>query len=118
MTFFIFNILYTVFGIIFETFSELRNKEQAIEKDKKEICFICGMDKESCKKKGKKLDEHLEHVHNIWTYVEYIMGLRFVDLQETNAINSYVIESIEKKELLWFPYDETKKYDEENREED
>lgn len=111
-------MLNMIFGIIFEAFSELRNKEQAIEKDKKEICFICGMDKESCKKKGEKLDEHLEHVHNIWTYVEYIMGLRFVDLQETNAINSYVIESIEKKELLWFPYDETKKYDEENRQED
>jgi AraC-like DNA-binding protein len=93
-------MLNMIFGIIFEAFSELRNKEQAIEKDKKEICFICGMDKESCKKKGEKLDEHLEHVHNIWTYVEYIMGLRFVDLQETNAINSYVIESIEKKELL------------------
>jgi hypothetical protein len=48
----------------------------------------------------------MEKVHNIWTYVEYMLGLRFVDIQETNAINSYVIESLEKKEIAWFPYDE------------
>ena len=35
-----------------------------------------------------------------------------------NAINSYVIESLEQKELAWFPYDETAMAGEENQEED
>ena len=48
-------------------------------------------------------NEHINKVHNLWTYVDYILGLRFVDIQETNAINSYVMETIEKKELSWFP---------------
>lgn len=104
-------MLSMISGIIIEAFSKLRNKEQAIDKDKREVCFICGIDKDSCEKKGEKLDEHLEKVHNIWTYVEYILGLKFVDIQETNAINSYVIENLDRKELLWFPYDE-----EQNRE--
>ena len=92
-----------IFGIIIEAFSELRNKEQKIEKDKNEICFICGIDKGTCEKNGQKFEEHINKVHNLWTYVDYILGLRFVDIQETNAINSYVMETIEKKELSWFP---------------
>ena len=92
-----------LFGIVIEAFSELRNKEQKIENDKKEICFICGIDKVSCEKNGQKFINHVEKEHNMWTYVEYILGLRFIDIQETNAINSYVMEKIEKKELGWFP---------------
>lgn len=111
-------MLNMIFGIIIEAFSKLRNKEQAIDKDKREVCFICGIDKESCEKKGEKLDEHLEKVHNIWTYVEYILGLRFVDIQETNAINSYVIENLDRKELLWFPYDEGQNGEEEANDQD
>lgn len=41
--------------------------------------------------------------HDIWTYADYIVGLKFVDKQETNAINSYVIEKIEEKSIAWFP---------------
>ena len=35
-----------------------------------------------------------------------MFGLRFVDIKETNTINSYVMENLERKELIWFTYDE------------
>lgn len=92
-----------IFGIVIEAFSELRNKEQKIEKDKKDICFICGIDRISCEKNGQKFEDHINKEHNLWTYVDYILGLHFVDIQETNAINSYVMERLERKELSWFP---------------
>ena len=92
-----------LFNIVIEAFGELRNKEMMVERDKKEICYICGIDKVSCEKNGKKFEEHVNVDHNIWTYVEYILGLKFVDVQETNAINSYVVEKIEEKSLSWFP---------------
>ena len=92
-----------IFSIVIEAFSELRNKEMKIEKDKNEICFICGVDKGSCEKNGQKFEEHILKDHNLWTYVDYILGLKFVDIQDTNAINSYVMEKIEKKELVWLP---------------
>ena len=34
-----------------------------------------------------------------------MLGLVYY-IQETNAINSYVMENLERKELIWFPYDE------------
>ena len=92
-----------IFSIVIEAFSELRNKEFEIEKDKNEICFVCGVDKSSCEKNGQKFEEHINKEHNLWTYVDYILGLKFVDIQDTNAINSYVMEKIERKELVWLP---------------
>ena len=111
-------MLNMIYGIITDAFSELRNKVEKINRDKQEVCFICGIDKETCEKKGEKFEEHLTNVHNLWIYVEYMIGLRFVDIQDTNAINSYVIESLEQKELVWFPYDETAMAGEENKGED
>ena len=92
-----------LFSIVIEAFSELRNREIEIEKDKNEICFICGVDKATCEKNGQKFDEHTNKEHNLWTYVDFILGLRFIDIQDTNAVNSYVMEKIERKELVWFP---------------
>ena len=96
----------------------MRNNEKKINRDKEEVCFIFGIDKETFQKKREKLESHLENVHNLWIYVEYMIGLKLVDIQDTNAINSYVIESLEQKELAWFPYDETAMAGEENQEED
>jgi hypothetical protein len=92
-----------LFSIVIEAFSELRNREIEIEKDKNEICFVCGVDKATCEKNGQKFDEHINKEHNLWTYVDFILGLRFVDIQDTNAVNSYVMEKIERKELVWLP---------------
>ena len=111
-------VLNIIYGVIIDAFSELRNNEEKINRDKEEVCFICGIDKETCQKKGEKLEAHLENVHNLWIYVEYMIGLKLVDIQDTNAVNSYVIESLEQKELAWFPYDETAMAGEENQEED
>ena len=47
-----------------------------------------------------------------------MLGLKLVGIQETNEINSYVNESLEQKELAWFPYDETAMSWEKNKEED
>jgi len=32
-----------------------------------------------------------------------MIGLKFVDPQETNAINSYVIDMMASKSISWFP---------------
>lgn len=105
-------LLSIIFGIIIDAFAELRDRSLKIEDDKKNICFICGAKKEQLEKKCINFNEHCEKDHNMWTYAEYIIGLKFVDKQETNAINSYVIEQVEKKQIAWFPCEE----EEENEE--
>lgn len=108
-----FVMLSMIFGIVIDAFAELRDKSLKEDYDKHNHCFICGATREQLEKKCQNFMEHIDKVHNMWTYVDYIIGLKFVDVQETNAINSYVIEQVEKKQIAWFPIengdDETEK---------
>ncbi len=96
-------LLSIVFGIIIGSFAQLREETRKIEHDKKGICYICGAKKEDLEKNCVNYIHHTSTDHDIWTYAEYIIGLKFMDPQELNAINSFVIEKIEKKFISWFP---------------
>ena len=117
-------ILAIICGTIIDIFAELLGKEQRDKNDKNNICFICNGEKNSIEKRGENFQEHITKVHNIWTYVDYLIGLKFVDPQETNAINSFVIEKVEEKKISWFPSFSNKEVpdedenEEENEEED
>ncbi len=38
-----------IFGIIVDTFAELREKKNKMDEDKKTVCFICGVDRYTVK---------------------------------------------------------------------
>lgn len=96
-------LLSIVFGIIIDTFAELREESHEIEHDKKDVCFICGARRDVLEKNCQNYETHITKEHNVIDYINYIIGLKFVDPQETNAINSYVIEMVENKSISWFP---------------
>ena len=68
-------VLNIIYGVIIDAFSELRNNEEKINRDKEGVCYIYGIDKETCQKKGEKIEAHLENMHNLWIYVKYMIGL-------------------------------------------
>ena len=90
-------------GSVIDTFAELREKSQEDLNDMENVCFICNGTRNDIEKKGEVFEEHIKNVHSVWTYLDYIIGLSFVDPQETNAINSYVIEQLNEKKISWFP---------------
>ncbi len=92
-----------LFGIVIDTFAELREASQIIEYDKKNVCFICEKRRDQLEKDNINFNQHTVVEHNIWTYAEYMVGLKYMDRQETNAINSYVLELIDNKQISWFP---------------
>jgi hypothetical protein len=96
-------MLSIIFGIIIDTFAELRDKSRRDELDKNNFCYICGANKEELEKENIDFRKHVNDDHSLWTYVDYIIGLKFVDPQETNAVNSYVIDNISNKSIAWFP---------------
>lgn len=105
LNFFLINFvtLSIMFGIIIDAFAELRDRSLRDQNDKLNCCFICGATREQLEKINVNFNRHVENEHNVWTYVDYIIGLKFVDIQDTNAINSYVCEQIEKKQIAWLP---------------
>ena len=82
------------------------------------VCFICNGDRNAIEKKGENFNEHINKVHNMWTYVDYMIGLKFVDPQETNAINSFVTEKIAEKKISWFPSFSNNNDEDDNEEEE
>ncbi|MCQ2816904.1 MAG: ion transporter [archaeon] len=90
-------------GTIIDTYLELTEKNEAESNDRDNVCFICNGVKNKIEKKGITYEDHINKKHNIYNYINYMIGLRYVDPQETNEINTYVIEKIEQNRISWFP---------------
>lgn len=106
-------LLAIVAGIIIDTFTELREKQEKIEYDRNNICFVCGSSKDNLEKKGINFEKHCKEIHNMWSYLDYMIHLKFVDKQECNAVDSFAIEMIESKSISWFPSEEDENHEEE-----
>ena len=96
-------MLHIVFGIILDSFGELRQAHYIIEKDITNNCFICNIVKDECEKNNQSFKEHCENIHNVWDYAFYMVTLRMQDPQELNSVNSRNREMILQKQLGWIP---------------
>jgi len=66
---FLLDILYFVFfallftnivsGIMIDTFAELRDMRAKIEDDRRNNCFICGIDRETTEKNKERFEDHI-----------------------------------------------------------
>ena len=92
-----------VFGIIIRAFANLRDVEQKHENDRKNHCFICHVNKNSLEKNRQNFEEHRTRIHNLWNYVDYMITLKFSDVHDLNAINSYAAEKLFNKDITWLP---------------
>ena len=92
-----------LFSILIDNFNELRSIKASKEKDIRDICFICGASREEKEKESENFENHIKNVHDKFNYINYMIGLQFLNIQDTNAINSYVIECLKEKSIIWFP---------------
>ena len=98
-----------IFGIILESFTELRDNKNSIERDRYFRCFICNIEKDDCEKKNENFSEHCNKVHNVWNYLDYIIMLRLSHMQDLNGINAMCKEMIENGVPNWLPEKELNK---------
>ena len=92
-----------VFGIIVDTFSELRDEKYTQEKDMKSVCFICGIENYLFDRKGKGFKTHVRHEHNMWDYYSFFLYLDSVDPSDHTATESFVFKQLEENETVFFP---------------
>ena len=96
-------MLKIVYGIILDSFGELREAHNLIEKDMANNCFICNVEKDECEKNNISFKEHCEEVHNVWDYAFYMITLRMKDPSTLNAVNSRNRQKILEKRVDWLP---------------
>jgi hypothetical protein len=99
-------MLNILLGIIIDTFRTLREHEKSFQYDVRNICFICGHDRETLDKASDSKNGFLAHLkqdHYLWNYLFYIGYLKSKDRTEYSGIESYVMEKIEASDVTWFP---------------
>ena len=97
-------MLNIVFGIIIDTFAELRDERRSIFEDQEDKCFICNMERYVFfEGDGEGFDAHVANDHNMWNYIYYLIHLETKDPTEFTGVESYVKDKTDKEDISWFP---------------
>ena len=93
-----------LFGIIIDTFAELRDTKQKVEEDTKKRCFICGIEAYTFDRfvEGGFV-RHTKGPHNMWMYLYFMHHLKLKDGTEFNGQESYVYQKMVQKDMSFFP---------------
>ncbi|KPM03397.1 inositol 1,4,5-trisphosphate receptor type 1-like protein [Sarcoptes scabiei] len=96
-------ILNLIFGVIIDTFADLRSEKQQKEEILRNTCFICGLERSAFDNKSVSFEEHIYYEHNMWHYLYFIVLVRVKDPTEFTGPESYVASMIKERNLDWFP---------------
>ena len=94
-----------VFGIIIDTFSELRETRKERETDTNEFCFVCGLDKLAFGKGngGPGFEVHIRQEHCLWSYLMFIIALELQNRDNDDGLEQYIRSCLEKGDIHWLP---------------
>ncbi|XP_053740824.1 inositol 1,4,5-trisphosphate receptor type 2 isoform X1 [Synchiropus splendidus] len=96
-------VLNLIFGVIIDTFADLRSEKQRKEEILKTTCFICGLERDKFDNKTVSFEEHIKFEHNMWHYLYFLVLVRVKDPTEYTGPESYVAQMIGERNLDWFP---------------
>jgi hypothetical protein len=90
-------------GIVVDTFAALRDKQDSIDNDKKNVCFICQLSRDDSLNKNIDFNDHVKNDHRIWNYVYFLTYLRINNPNDFNALEFYVWKRVNEKDVSWIP---------------
>jgi len=91
------------FGIIIDTFGDLRGQRETKSVDIKNVCFICSIDRATFDRNGTAFEIHTTLEHNVWNYLYYIVYIKTKEESEYTGIEKYVFNKIQEDDIGWFP---------------
>lgn len=92
-----------VFGIIVDTFSELRDARYQAEEDMSNACFVCSLRSYDFDRAGVGFDYHCKNEHNQWNYLFFTAHLLQTETTEYTAYEAYVRDLVDRQETSWYP---------------
>lgn len=96
-------VLNLIFGVIIDTFADLRSEKQQKELILKNHCFVCGLNRSAFDNKTVSFEEHIKCEHNMWHYLYFIVLVKVKDPTEFTGPESYVHAMVKASILDWFP---------------
>eukprot|EP00297_Palpitomonas_bilix_P017120 CAMPEP_0113905282 /NCGR_PEP_ID=MMETSP0780_2-20120614/23895_1 /TAXON_ID=652834 /ORGANISM="Palpitomonas bilix" /LENGTH=177 /DNA_ID=CAMNT_0000899333 /DNA_START=513 /DNA_END=1046 /DNA_ORIENTATION=+ /assembly_acc=CAM_ASM_000599 len=94
-----------IFGIIIDTFGELRAERDEIKDDIVGNCFICSVEASIFDRKSRTGDYayHIKYEHHMWDYLAFFVYLQEKDKNDYTGMESYVAELVANKDEAWVP---------------
>ena len=97
-------LLNVIFGIIIDTFAELREKSSMQLDDMKNVCYICGLNRQTLDRDTEEgFEIHNSEDHEVWNYVYFLIHLQIKDKSDMNGVETYIKDKFENQETSWFP---------------
>ena len=106
MTFFIVMVvllLNLIFGVVLDSFGELREESQKRLEDTRSRCFVCGYERAVLDRDGNGFNQHIQNDHNLFSYVSLYVYLRYKNKTTLTGLESYVWSHMFEKKTLFFP---------------
>lgn len=97
-----------IFGIIIDTFAELRDSQNTRDDDLYNTCFICGHNRDVFEKQGLSFDKHVKYQHNPKQYINFLIHLRTKPGDEFDGIEDFVFTQYMSKKTNWAPIENTR----------
>lgn len=97
------SLMSMIFGTILDTFREQRKKFQKALFERQNVCYICGALRDELEQQGINFNHHINKVHFLWDYINYILFLKQSDIHELNSINDFALTKIRLNQIDWFP---------------
>lgn len=94
-------VLNLIFGVIIDTFADLRSEKQQKELILKNTCFICGLNRSAFDNRTVSFEEHIKNEHNMWQYLYFMVLIRVKDPTEFTGPESYVHGMVKAMILDW-----------------
>ena len=99
-------MLNVVFGIIIDTFGEMRVDRDKRDQNINEVCFICSIDKEKFDRESalpEGFRRHIKQDHRLWNYLFFIFHLWEQDKDDDDGLEWYIRKCVSDGDLVWFP---------------
>jgi hypothetical protein len=88
-------LLNVIFGLIIDTFAQLRAEKEQNDAYMSNECFICGMKRPILERwTQENLIYHETYDHNPWNYLFFINHLRSIEISVQNGIESKIYHQI------------------------
>lgn len=116
-------VMNIVFGIIIDAFAgktfiiailsklinllALRDQKSKTSKDKRNICFICGLSRPKFDNL-KGFEFHVETEHNTWNYMFFIYNMRIKKKSNLRGLEVYIHKAMSDIEVSWVPMGRSK----------
>lgn len=100
-------MLNLIFGIIIDSYAELRDEQHIRYQNRQTICFVCGVDKSDFDKKRKDFYYHINKQHNQFKYIFFVNHLHHMNSEDLTTVETEIWQKYKDQNTDWIPFGAT-----------